>query len=1565
MATRERKTRNITESPTSIGSAESITSTQKPSTPTKVGRGRIRGRGSIRSVQNNDDNESLQSNEDDSNGKQTTQRSSSRMSTGSVTKDENEDVSKQDDTKSSPGRQISRRTKAEAIAETFTKRIVRSNSDLLKRSPLLKRKSLPVVSRRGMGRKRGTARHSLGARTVKSVTESTDDKPTKKAGRRRKIDSDKTEDIFKKPAEVENVETESVSESDNQATIRRHRSASKSSDTTQSDIDMKTEELIDNVKKEHLDGDDFSKKQDILDKMAQNFSESKVSTDEASQTRRSSRPRKSTCKDKDDLVKQTDIKHESKIADLPEIAEFDKDQLEINTETIRESSEKPNDSSLSPQLISEGVSEISVKTFYGEPAFLENNLGIEKDPKLGEIVQVKSKLSSDMVEEQKEVSSMKLIDVSESTKASDNLKLETATAPESRDEASIELEAKTDYDNFEIANAPKDKSSDEIVEEDKENNKTDEIIKRSDLDQGSEEQKISNIEMEQQFNETPDLIKEKEKHLLSLGLLSHEAAVEAAKEKRKRREILQRNISKTDKRNKAPEYTGTLKTIIKLNRTSPEKRKTRMPLKMTFAKGRPPKQNTEKDTNGSAETIENTFYTIHQDKQAENQQEGQNSEKSRKGHNRFQTESNVVVENPECEKQLVVPEKASSFKVHPDRLCLDQCFYCGGKFGLYDTPCHIAQIKSIDRQEKILKSEEKLTRDSCLCDACFRHVDRKANCASYRKRLSANASHSNEGDNKTDHDESQNDSYEQGADKEITGNENKCCVSQCTESVSHSLRKKWLIKTKKQVSKVIEINENIVSSVVNFVPICDTHYQLINHLMVCAMCKRKLPKNHIFYIATDLSRLEYLIYNQGIPMKLGNTALMVCKLCRYYANLLLKPSDDRPQKETFIKNYNKRLLQLVNSENESKVTDEEAEKSDAKQTTKLREMRKLKKTLHNDAVSTDVTHEPEISIIPSKPHTSTAGHILLDNDVMVDYDNPLMESGVQRQAFAQKMHSSSMQKNLGLQTKERDMAKALKSNPNISMRELFPGEEEMNLHVNIPFNSSANRTPEGWARVFTTIQYDEATRNLWEELQKPYGNQSSFLKHLILLEKYYRNGDLVLSQNASSNAVTYSESVQNRLKSYDSPIGMQEDGSSLNILQQLSNAPITIIPTVKNKVKIGNADNLLKNQTNNFPIENTKRKLEKFGHKNKQGHTSQPPSKQMKVDDQQKASAPPDLISINQSQKGDTVPCSSSPQKKLSPNTTQQIIKLPDTLTPSERKQTAKPWRPTLIPITAGSTAALNSGPLYQTADGRKLPGLVQVMSGGKPYHISIHDYNRMCILRREKLWQIQKQQQQQLQQQENSTNSKPQKVSSPPIDTNKTKMVQIPNQLLEQNSLIPIASTNTAKFQNNSLSDTNGNKPKKSGNSLQKNPIPIAPKLPTSTSVMKLPVTTSSTEKQKQTNSTEAASFNIVPNNLGTQPLANSNPNTSMPSQINSGPTTPTSAIEALMKSQYQNQLWLWGESLHQGQMLGNSGGGIIVDNSLLSKIPKSLTVIPQQRNRNQGDTSSNSTDDNNPLNG
>lgn len=106
-------------------------------------------------------------------------------------------------------------------------------------------------------------------------------------------------------------------------------------------------------------------------------------------------------------------------------------------------------------------------------------------------------------------------------------------------------------------------------------------------------------------------------------------------------------------------------------------------------------------------------------------------------------------------------------------------------------------------------------------------------------------------------------------------------------------------------------------------------------------------------------------------------------------------------------------------------------------------------------------------------------------------------------------------------------------NPSISVRQLFPGEEDLPLDVHIDFNNIKDQTPEGWEKCSSVIQYDTETKRLWQELQKPYGNQSSFLRHLVLLEKYFRNGDLVLSAKASHHSINYSESVHNRLRAYD------------------------------------------------------------------------------------------------------------------------------------------------------------------------------------------------------------------------------------------------------------------------------------------------------------------------------------------------------------------------------------------------------------------------------------------------
>ena len=72
----------------------------------------------------------------------------------------------------------------------------------------------------------------------------------------------------------------------------------------------------------------------------------------------------------------------------------------------------------------------------------------------------------------------------------------------------------------------------------------------------------------------------------------------------------------------------------------------------------------------------------------------------------------------------MVPEKASSFTIHPDRVCADMCFYCGLKFGMLDTPLHIAQLKTLEKQEFAMEYTG-FVRDVCLCVRCFRFLDRR------------------------------------------------------------------------------------------------------------------------------------------------------------------------------------------------------------------------------------------------------------------------------------------------------------------------------------------------------------------------------------------------------------------------------------------------------------------------------------------------------------------------------------------------------------------------------------------------------------------------------------------------------------------------------------------------------------------------------------------------------------------------------------------------------------------------------------------------------------------------
>lgn len=117
--------------------------------------------------------------------------------------------------------------------------------------------------------------------------------------------------------------------------------------------------------------------------------------------------------------------------------------------------------------------------------------------------------------------------------------------------------------------------------------------------------------------ETPESQKRKENVLKTLGLLTHKAAKEATIEKLKERERIYGSMSGLMNKNKAVksgsgDYTGTLKTVIKLNRGSGtgerEKKRCRSSLKMTFQKSK--SRGKLGPEVGEEATEDDAYYTI-------------------------------------------------------------------------------------------------------------------------------------------------------------------------------------------------------------------------------------------------------------------------------------------------------------------------------------------------------------------------------------------------------------------------------------------------------------------------------------------------------------------------------------------------------------------------------------------------------------------------------------------------------------------------------------------------------------------------------------------------------------------------------------------------------------------------------------------------------------------------------------------------------------------------------------------------------------------------------------------
>ena len=239
----------------------------------------------------------------------------------------------------------------------------------------------------------------------------------------------------------------------------------------------------------------------------------------------------------------------------------------------------------------------------------------------------------------------------------------------------------------------------------------------------------------------------------------------------------------------------------------------------------------------------------------------------------------------------VVPEKASSFNIHPARNCADTCFYCGLKFGMLDTPLHVAQLKTEEKQAFAIEFTG-FDREACLCDRCFRFLDRRAQAKDF-----------SDGKGEKSKDDPKEEKLK------------RCVVHTCNRRVTSSVSKKWLIRLKKKLLKKVTLDWEKVNkaSVKATFSVCEKHDNLIEFYSNCGLCKRRLTVGGICALGMtkqEVEEINLLLREDHIPADLKENNY-VCKLCKTFCGIKqksLQPDYLKNHKthKAFYKDYRRR-----------------------------------------------------------------------------------------------------------------------------------------------------------------------------------------------------------------------------------------------------------------------------------------------------------------------------------------------------------------------------------------------------------------------------------------------------------------------------------------------------------------------------------------------------------------------------------------------------------------------------------------------------------------------------------
>jgi len=205
---------------------------------------------------------------------------------------------------------------------------------------------------------------------------------------------------------------------------------------------------------------------------------------------------------------------------------------------------------------------------------------------------------------------------------------------------------------------------------------------------------------------------------------------------------------------------------------------------------------------------------------------------------------------------------------------------------MLDTPLHVAQLKTLEKQEFAMQFTGFGT-DACLCDRCFRFLDRRAQAR------------------------------DMNGSKMVKEEEKvkKCLIRSCNRAVTGSVSKKWLIRLKKRLMKKVTLDWDKVSkaSVKATFLLCSKHNSMIEFYSNCGLCRRKLTVGGICTLGMtkkDVEEMNILLREDHIPADLKENNF-VCKLCKTFCGIKqksLQPDYLKNHKthKAFYKDYRRR-----------------------------------------------------------------------------------------------------------------------------------------------------------------------------------------------------------------------------------------------------------------------------------------------------------------------------------------------------------------------------------------------------------------------------------------------------------------------------------------------------------------------------------------------------------------------------------------------------------------------------------------------------------------------------------